>query len=336
MPEASAHLGGQWAKDLVEVRHDAHALDAGGWWAVALTFEGTLTAARFASVARGPAPRPNWPGVPRRSWTSTMTRLEYLAAVDEVRTQVANGEVYQVNVCRALSAPMPATGGLPGLAGLLAQRHPSPFAGYLDLPDHGVSAACASPELFLRRDGAAVSSGPIKGTGRHPWQLADKDRAENVMIVDMVRNDLGQVCTPGSVTVPALLSLQAHPGLVHLVSTVAGTLRNDVGWPDLLAATFPPASVSGAPKRAALEQIVALEPAARGLYCGALGWVDADRGTAELAVAIRTFVVSGDRLSLGTGAGITWGSDAAGEWDETDLKTAALLAVAEEDTCTRG
>jgi para-aminobenzoate synthetase component 1 len=156
----------------------------------------------------------------------------------------------------------------------------------------------------------------------------EKDRAENVMIVDMARNDLGRVAVNGSVRVAGLCELEPYPGLVQLVSTVRATLRPDVGWPELLGATFPPASVSGAPKWSALRVIRELEPVARGPYCGALGYVDNVRGEAVLAVAIRTFWLDDGRLCFGTGAGITWGSDPRREWDETELKAARLLALA--------
>ncbi|MFJ6775068.1 chorismate-binding protein, partial [Kitasatospora sp. NPDC091257] len=216
---------------------------------------------------------------------------------------------------------------------LLAHGNPAPYAGTVRLPGHGVEIATASPELYLRRTGRTVSSGPIKGTGRTEDDLLDKDHAENVMIVDLVRNDLGRVCATGSVTVPDLCAVEKHPGLVHLVSTVEGTLRDGAGWPELLAATFPPGSVTGAPKSSALRIIEALETAPRGPYCGAVGWVDADRGEAELAVGIRTFWI--DRadpgapvLRFGTGAGITWGSDPEREWAETELKAARLVAIA--------
>jgi para-aminobenzoate synthetase component 1 len=148
------------------------------------------------------------------------------------------------------------------------------------------------------------------------------------MIVDLVRNDLGRVCEWGSVEVPALWDVEHHPGLVHLVSTVTGRLRSGMGWGDVIAATFPPGSVTGAPKLAALTHIERLEPVSRGVYCGAVGWVDADRRRGDLNVAIRTFWVDDGELHLGTGGGITWGSDAAGEWAETELKARRLLAVA--------
>lgn len=216
------------------------------------------------------------------------------------------------------------------LTALLARGNPAPYAGTIRLPRHGVEIATASPELFLRRTGSVIESGPIKGTGRTEADLLDKDHAENVMIVDLVRNDLGRVCATGTVTVPDLCVVEKHPGLVHLVSTVRGELPADTGWPALLAAAFPPGSVTGAPKSSALKIIEALETAPRGPYCGGIGWVDADRTTAQLAVGIRTFWTDRDEgvLRFGTGAGITWGSDPEGEWRETELKAARLLAVA--------
>lgn len=247
-----------------------------------------------------------------------------------IREHIAAGEVYQANLCRVLSAPVAPDADVDALTALLARGNPAPYAGTIRLPGHGVETATASPELFLRRDGRVVESGPIKGTGRTEADLLDKDYAENVMIVDLVRNDIGRVCATGSVSVPDLCAVEKHPGLVHLVSTVRGELRADAGWPELLDASFPPGSVTGAPKSSALRIIDALETAPRGPYCGGIGWVDADRGTAELAVGIRTFWI--DRaegvLRFGTGAGITWGSDPEAEWRETELKAARLLAVA--------
>jgi para-aminobenzoate synthetase component 1 len=223
------------------------------------------------------------------------------------------------------------------LTALLARGNPAPYAGTIRLPAHGVEIATASRELFLRRRGSTVESGPIKGTGRTEADLLPKDHAENVMIVDLVRNDLGRVCATGTVTVPELCVVEKHPGLVHLVSTVRGELRDGAGWAELFAATFPPGSVTGAPKSSALRIIEELETAPRGPYCGGIGWVDADRGTGELAVGIRTFWIDrtesavskgGPLLRFGTGAGITWGSDPGREWEETELKASRLLAVA--------
>ncbi len=309
-----AYLGGRLATGLVEVSHDPAVLDGSGWWAVVLSYEGRFTAARFTD--------------PLPAWTTSLDSRAYQDAVEQVRQRIATGDVYQANICRVLAAPVPSDADLVGLAGLLAAGNPAPYGGVVRLPDHGVHVACASPELFLRRRGSVVESGPIKGTGRTAADLLPKDVAENVMIVDLVRNDLGRVCAPGSVTVPALLATEEHPGLVHLVSTVRGELRPDVGWPALLAATFPPGSVTGAPKSSAVRIIAGLEPVPRGVYCGAVGWVDADRRQAELAVAIRTFWWQDGTLRFGTGAGITWGSQPYGEWVETELKSARLLGVA--------
>jgi para-aminobenzoate synthetase component 1 len=158
--------------------------------------------------------------------------------------------------------------------------------------------------------------------------LSYKYAAKNITIVDLVRNDLSRVSVPGSVVVPELLQVQEHPGLVHLVSYVEGRLVEGTTWPELLEATFPPGSVTGAPKLAALDVIAELETASRENYCGAFGWVDADTGEAELAVAIRTFWLRDNLLHFGTGAGITWGSEAAAEWRETELKAARLIGIA--------
>jgi para-aminobenzoate synthetase component 1 len=328
LPDGLAHLGGFLATGLRDVTDDPSALDSAGWWAIAATFEGAYTCARFDAVSPAPRPRAAWTPVPRTAWRSSIDRSAYVEAVDQVRREIAAGEVYQVNVCRVLEAPLPPGADLAGLAALLERGNPSPYGGLFRLPGHDLQVASASPELFLWRDGDLVRSGPIKGTGRTEADLLPKDTAENVMIVDLVRNDLGRVAVPGSVDVPRLCEVEQHPGLVHLVSTVQARLRPDVGWAGLLAATFPPGSVSGAPKSSALRLIGELEPVPRGIYCGALGWVDADRRVGTLAVGIRTFTGQDGLLRFGTGAGITWGSDPEREWDETELKAARLLAVA--------
>ncbi|NEB05290.1 chorismate-binding protein [Streptomyces sp. SID13726] len=328
-----ARFGGRVATGLLDVTSDPAALDSTGFWAVAADFEGGLTCARFADVRREPVPAPvpgEWRGPAAGDWTSSLDRAAYMEGVRRIRDRIAAGEVYQANLCRVLTAPLAPGADVDALTALLARGNPAPYAGTIRLPGHGVEIATASPELFLRRDGRVVESGPIKGTGRTEDDLLAKDYAENVMIVDLVRNDLGRVCATGSVTVPDLCAVEKHPGLVHLVSTVRGELRDGAGWPGLLGAAFPPGSVTGAPKSSALRIIDALETAPRGPYCGGVGWVDADRGTGELAVGIRTFWT--DRaegvLRFGTGAGITWGSDPEGEWRETELKASRLLAVA--------
>ena len=331
---AAAWFGGRLATGLVEVTDDPTALDRGGWWAVVHSFEGAFRAARFESVVAAPHPRGRWRGVPGGSWTSSLDEREYVSAVSTVRERIAVGDVYQANICRVLSAPLPPGCEIAGLSGLLAVGNPAPYGGFVQVPDLGLDVATASPELFLRRRADVVESGPIKGTGRTQDDLQPKDVAENIMIVDLVRNDLGRVCEPGSVSVPHLLTLEVHPGLVHLVSTVRGELLAGTSWADLLAATFPPGSVTGAPKSSALRIIGELETAPRDVYCGAVGWVDADAGEAELAVGIRTFWSDGDTLRFGTGAGITWGSDPYGEWAETELKADRLLSIAAQEAGT--
>jgi para-aminobenzoate synthetase component 1 len=328
--EPLAHLGGQLATGLVELSDDPRVLDSSGRWAVVVTFEGRLRCARFSSwrFAALPSGR-RWRGPDPRAWTSSLDHAEYLAAVAETRERIAAGTVYQANICRVLSAPL--GGGTPDLVPLaarLAERHPAPFAGLVRLPDAGVHVVTASPELFLQRDGRRITSSPIKGTGRTVADITGKDVAENVMIVDLVRNDLSRVCETGSIAVRDLLAVEKHPGLVHLVSTVTGRLVADAGWPELLAAASPPGSVTGAPKSSALATIADLESVPRGPYCGAVGWVDSDTGRGELAVGIRTFWVSGRMLRFGTGAGITWGSVPEREWRETELKAERLVGLA--------
>ncbi|MFF7332263.1 chorismate-binding protein [Streptomyces sp. NPDC008150] len=328
-----ARFGDRLATGLRDVTSDPAALESAGFWAVAADFEGGLTCARFADVRRAPVPAPvpgGWRGPAAGDWTSSLDRAAYTAGVRRIREHIAAGEVYQANLCRVLSAPVAPTADVDALTALLARGNPAPYAGTIRLPEHGVEIATASPELFLRRDGREVGSGPIKGTGRTETDLLEKDHAENVMIVDLVRNDLGRVCATGSVTVPDLCVVEKHPGLVHLVSAVRGELLPGAGWPELLAAAFPPGSVTGAPRSSALRIIGALETAPRGPYCGGIGWVDADRGTGELAVGIRTFWLdrAAGALRFGTGAGITWGSDPEREWRETELKASRLLAIA--------
>ncbi|WP_037670691.1 chorismate-binding protein [Streptomyces griseus] len=328
-----ARFGGRVATGLLDVTSDPAALDSTGFWAVCADYGGRLTCARFRDVQEEPVPTPvpgRWRGPRVDDWTSSLDRAAYTAGVRRIREHIARGEVYQANLCRILSAPVHPDADVDDLTALLARGNPAPYAGTIRLPGHGVEAATASPELFLRRYGRTIESGPIKGTGRTEADLLEKDYAENVMIVDLVRNDIGRVCATGSVSVPDLCVVEKHPGLVHLVSTVRGELRDGAGWPELIAAAFPPGSVTGAPKSSALRILDTLETAPRGPYCGGIGWVDADRGAGELAVGIRTFWIDRDEgmLRFGTGAGITWGSDPEGEWRETELKASRLLAVA--------
>lgn len=324
-----AVVGGWLLTDLLDVTSDLATLDSSGWWAVVLPFEGTPVCARFASARPAvPWSGPCWRGPDPDSWRTSLDGDGFRAGVAEIRDAIAAGDVYQVNLTRRLSAPLPAGADVAALGAALAEGNPAPYSAVVRLPDHGVHVASASPELFLGRDGERVCSRPIKGTSATEHGFLDKDRAENVMIVDLVRNDLGRVCEFGTVTVPDLWSVEQHPGLFHLVSTVSGRLRAGCGWASAIEATFPPGSVTGAPKLAALEHIARIEPVSRGLYCGALGWVDADRGRGALNVAIRTFWFEGGELHLGTGGAITWDSTPDGEWEETELKARKLLRIA--------
>lgn len=280
---------------------------------------------------------------PIGAWRSSMTRHDYEDRVAAVLGLLHAGECYQVNLTRRLEAH--GTLDPVALHAALAAWNPAPHAGMLRLPAGAATSVpdafavvSASPEAFLRRVGDRVVTRPIKGTGPGGAVAADalhasaKDHAENVMIVDLARNDLGRVCIPGSIRVPALCEVESHPGLHHLVSTIEGTLRPEVGTAELLAATFPPASVTGAPKPRVLQIIEDLEPVRRGVYCGAFGWIDTRVREADLAVAIRTFTVHGTGddgcTRLGVGGGVVADSVPAAEWDETCLKAARLLEAA--------
>ena len=323
-----AVVDGRLLTGLVEVSTDLSVLDTAGLWVVVISFEGQSRCLRFdraEPVGDWWASAPPWS--PPMQWTSSLDQAGYELAVGHVRDRIAAGDVYQANICRVLSADLREPPDLHALGAALTRGNPAPYAATISAPSADTVVACASPELFLSRDGEHVASGPIKGTGALASDLTDKDRAENVMIVDLVRNDLGRVAVTGSVEVPSLLRVEQHPGLVHLVSTVTARIEPDTTWQQVVDATFPPGSVTGAPKSSALSIIRALEPAPRGVYCGAVGWVDADRRCGTLAVGIRTYEWRQGRLHLGTGAGITWGSDPRQEWEETELKVRTLLAV---------
>ncbi len=339
---SEARFGSLVARGIRAVTHDPDDLDS-GFWVVVMTFEGHFTAVRMDEVAHDhpvipwtvPEDDP-WPGVDG-GWGTSLDRQAFLAGVDEVRERIAAGLVYQVNLCRVLEHELPEGARVRDLGRRLARGNPAPYAATIDLPEAGLEVACASPEAYLVRVGDRVVSRPIKGTAVSAGGLLAKDYSENVMIVDLVRHDLGHVCRPGTVEVDHLCRIEEHPGLVHLTSDVSGRLRDGVTWRELLEATFPPGSVTGAPKHTALMAIADLEPTPRGPYCGAVGWIDGDRREAMLAVGIRTFWAArrddGQRvLRFGTGAGITWGSAAVGEWRETELKASRLVALASEQS----
>ncbi|MEJ7585497.1 MAG: chorismate-binding protein [Acidimicrobiales bacterium] len=284
---ALAVVGDRLLTGLVEVTSDLTSLDGPGWWAVVIPFEGDPVCARFETVrpARPWRGRP-WPGVPAVTWRTSLDRDQYCAGVEAIRASVAEGDVYQVNLTRRLSAPLPAGADVAALGAALAEGNPAPFSAVVRLPAQGVHVASASPERFLSRDGSKVWSSPIKGTAASAAELLPKDRAENVMIVDLVRNDLGRVCEWGSVQVPALLSLEPHPGLIHLVSTVEGRLRPGLGWAELIDATFPPARSPERP-RSPLSNTSPPRTVPSGGVLRAVGWstatADGERSTSPSA-----------------------------------------------------
>jgi para-aminobenzoate synthetase component I len=294
--------------------------------------------AQVADVARAEPWVPAPPALTR--WRSSLDRATFERHVETILEHIGAGDCYQVNLTRRLtsdSAVDPVA-----LFAALDRCNPSPHSALLRLRGASdapaVAVVSASPERFLSWRGPAVETRPIKGTGTDPATLlaSPKDRAENVMIVDLARNDLGRVCEPGSVVVPALCALEAHPGLHHLVSTVRGRRRAGVSLGELVRATFPPASVTGAPKPRVMQIIEDLEPVRRGVYCGAVGWIDTERDEGDLSVAIRTFTIARGGTHLGVGAGIVADSQPAVEWAETELKAARLLAAAgAEPACAR-
>ncbi len=271
-------------------------------------------------------------GMPRTAWT------ERVAAVREA---IATGEIYQANLTRRLATPF--DGDPWPVFRRLRTGDPALFAGYLDLgPDPRTRAPrallSASPEPFLAVDRhGIVATDPIKGTrprGRTREEdralarellASRKDQAENVMIVDVLRNDLGRVCVPGTVRVPRLLRLERTSTVQHLVTTVTGRLAPGRDAFDLLAASFPGGSITGAPKIRAMEVIERLEPVRRGPYCGTMLWLGAD-GRMGSSILIRTFVADGARLTLHVGGGITYRSDPDAEWDETVAKARGPLS----------
>lgn len=318
-----------------------------------------LQAATAVPVHRSHPPvRPPRPLLgPLRSAT---TQADHLGAVEAVQEHIAAGDIYQVNLCLALATSFtgspsaafdvaadqlePRYGAFLSGAFAVGPEQASTSAANTEAASAGQTVAGAaalvstSPELFLRRQGRVVTSAPIKGTRPRPAGLAaattqarrlrasDKDRAENVMITDLVRNDLSRVAEVGSVEVPALLQLEPHPGVWHLVSEVGARLLPDTTDADLLRATFPPGSVTGAPKIRALEIIAEVERQRRGVYTGAIGYRSPVAGL-ELSVAIRTVVLAGGEAVLGVGGGITADSQAQEEWWECFDKARAIAAA---------
>jgi para-aminobenzoate synthetase component 1 len=268
-------------------------------------------------------------------WRTSLPRADYEAAVQRAIDYIRAGDMFQVNLSQRLSTEW--SGDPFALYARLRHESPAPFAALVRLG--GADVISVSPERFLSRRGAAIETRPIKGTRpRASDAAADrrqalalrssaKDVAENVMIVDLARNDLGRIAEYGSVSVRELCALESHPGVHHLVSTVAARTRPGVSAADVIRATFPPGSVTGAPKVRALEIIEELEPVRRGPYCGAIGWFGPG-DELELSVAIRTLIAADHALHLHVGGAVTADSDPAGEWQESMHKAARLLRAA--------
>lgn len=317
-------MDGIHATNLAEISQNPDDLDDGRFWVVLATFEGEITLARFSDVAIGDFGNRSWETL-HGTWSTSLNDDEYISYVERVRQSISEGDVYQVNACRELRHSLAADIKLDGLFTKILTENPSSRAAYAALPT--IEIASATPERFLTRRGRELLTSPIKGTiGLNESEFGEKDKAENLMIVDLMRNDLSKVCEPGTVEVSQLFRNELHPGLKHLVSDVRGQLKAGTTWREIFEATIPPGSVSGAPKSSALE-IISSHENNRGPYCGVIGWVHGDR--ADLSVAIRTFWKSNDGyLRFGTGAGITWASNARAEWEETQLKAAKLISIA--------
>jgi para-aminobenzoate synthetase component 1 len=260
-----------------------------------------------------------------RKLGDTETPASYAAKVDRLREEIARGNVYQVNLTRLERWAF--EGDLRELARRLHAVDPAPFGALVAGPEGTI--VCASPERFLRLDGGALEAWPIKGTApRHDdpeldeaeaqrLLASDKDRAELTMIVDLLRNDLGRLARLGEVRVDPFPALLRCAAVHHLVATVRAQLPAPVSLRALLAAVFPGGSVTGCPKLAAMALIRELEPAGRGPYCGALGWLRHDLGRFDLALPIRTAFAGRDELAFGVGGAVTWDSDPAAEYEET-------------------
>lgn len=293
-------------------------------------FAELLAAPSDAAVERPPA---------ALSWRSNFTRQGYEAAVEKVRAYIRAGDIYQANIAQRFTASLPPGFDAFALYRRLRETNPATFGAYLAF--EGLRVASSSPERFLRLDGRQVETRPIKGTVR---RVADpeadgalasalrsnpKERAENIMIVDLLRNDLSRICEPHSVAVPTLCGVETYASVHHLVSVVTGTLREGADAVDLIAATFPGGSITGAPKLRAMDIITEIEGDARELYCGAIGRIGFD-GSLDTAIAIRTVFMNEETAVLQAGGGITLLSEPGPEYEETLTKAARVFAAFEE------
>ncbi len=296
-------------------------------------------AAEWAALLAGPpVVLPKAPAI--TGWRANFDRPGYQAAVARVIAAILDGELFQANIAQRFETELPAGFDAFALYARLRAVNPAPFAAFLDFGD--LVVASSSPERFLSLRGETIEARPIKGTGARPADAtADraaaaallasvKDRAENVMIVDLLRNDLSKVARPGSVTVPVLCGLESYAGVHHLVSVVRAAMTPGRDAIDLVRAAFPGGSVTGAPKPRAMALIAAIEQVPRGVYCGAIGAFGFDGG-AEFSIAIRTLSFQGGLARFHVGGGVTTLSDPGAEYDETLTKAARLFAACAGD-----
>jgi para-aminobenzoate synthetase component I len=267
-------------------------------------------------------------------------RQDFLTSVGRIKEWIAAGDIYQVNLTQAFEAEVKG-GSLFGLYEALRDASPAPMAAWLSLDGREVLGS--SPETFLKISGRGIETRPIKGTrprsadpdedlrSAYELQTSAKEIAELVMITDLLRNDLGQVCEFGSVQVSEMLRLESLAQVHHLVSTVTGTLSPETDAIGALAACFPGGSITGAPKKRAMEIIRELEPQPRGIYCGAIGWLGY-HGESTFNIAIRSLIRENSRLTYQVGAGIVADSDPAGEYEETLHKAAGIRLAVERWT----
>ncbi|MCP3441258.1 aminodeoxychorismate synthase component I [Bradyrhizobium sp. CCGUVB14] len=267
-------------------------------------------------------------------WHSNFSRAGYIAAVQRVIDLIQAGDVFQVNIAQRFSAHLPNSFDPAAFYCQLRSLNPAPFAALLRYGN--LTIASSSPERFLKLDGRRVETRPIKGTSarsadaeedQRRAQLlvtSDKDRAENIMIVDLLRSDLSRVCTPHSVEVPALCDLESYASVHHLVSVVTGQLEERQDAVALLRACFPGGSITGAPKVRSMEIVTEIERIAREIYCGAIGFI-AFNGRMDTNIAIRTVTIDADLATFHAGGGITAMSDPAAEYEETLVKAQRMF-----------
>ena len=259
-----------------------------------------------------------------RNVESNFSRSQYVEAVNRVKRYIVDGDIYQANISQRFQADVNVSAW--NLYQTLRKVTPAPYSAYLQFPE--MSVLSCSPELFLRAEGGVVQTRPMKGTRPrgataeedallfHDLAASEKDRAENVMIVDLLRNDLGKVCIPGTIRVPDLFTVEKYPKVHQLVSSVTGRLCGEHDSIDLLTACFPGGSVTGAPKIRAMEIIDEIEPVQRGVYCGAIGYIGFD-GSMQMSIPIRTVLMNGRRVYVQVGGGIVADSDPVAEYRET-------------------